>query len=210
MFEKFKENWRIWRRRKNILTDRPMQLKFAMTFTLVFFAVFIVLSSLYLFFIIRVLNLPILLDIQEIKNLIADQWLAFVCVFLAVTSLPFAVAFSGVLLTHRIVGPFVPINRHMRALVAGDYGQGSIRIRKKDYIHPFVSLLNLMVEAVKQREEDARLCLEEALGVLDKLGVASGSDKARVDKLSETIRQHVETMRDRTVKKGPLESYDGE
>lgn len=200
MLKYLRSVWEASKRRRNFLTDRRLQLTFALHFTLAFLLVFITLAIVYLIFLIRFFHFPVhVVDLSYLQQIISDQWLAFVFFMLSLFCLPFAVALAAILLTHKVIGPFIPIHRHLSALVVGDYGQGPVRIRRSDYIHRFVNKLNLAIDAFKQRDQETLKLLESLRSRLEEYPSPAGH---------ADLDAHIKKMKSRFVKRGPIESYD--
>lgn len=60
--------------------------------------------------------------------------------------------FLALRMTHRFLGPQVPIRRHIQALAAGNYGS-RCRVRKGDELQELVDDLNTLAEALDERHE---------------------------------------------------------
>ena len=87
---------------------------------------------------------------------VADAPLQIIVPVLLAFLVAYAISFVilGIYLTHRIVGPMVPIRRHIEALSEGKYGI-TARIRKKDDLHELVDLLNTLSQKLAQRHGSA-------------------------------------------------------
>lgn len=61
-------------------------------------------------------------------------------------------------ITHRFLGPQVPMQRHIQSLIAGDY-DSAIRLRKGDELQELASSLNELAEALQKRhgEQDRQI-----------------------------------------------------
>jgi signal transduction histidine kinase len=54
--------------------------------------------------------------------------------------------------THRMIGPMLPVMRHIKALKEGFYGN-RVRLREYDCFQELASELNELAEALEQRQQ---------------------------------------------------------
>ncbi len=87
-------------------------------------------------------------DIQlAIQNAIISAWIVFALSCIAFAGLS---AVIGILLTHRVFGPIVPIRRHLAALKKGNYKQVT-QLRQHDELKEVADDLNQVSELLEKR-----------------------------------------------------------
>ena len=89
---------------------------------------------------------------EYLQQIITDQISAF-----KVISLLILVVYSVLVViitsiyTHRLLGPMIPITRHLKALSEGFYSH-RLNLRKKDEMHELANQLNGLADVLEQRE----------------------------------------------------------
>jgi nitrogen fixation/metabolism regulation signal transduction histidine kinase len=92
--------------------------------------------------------------------------------FLLGTTVAVMVLF-GLLSSHKLAGPVVSLERHLRAVADGNY-ESRVTFRKKDNLDDFAQGLNQMAEAIENRRNRARQIAAEIWRRCE--GLPSGSD----------------------------------
>lgn len=67
-----------------------------------------------------------------------------------------AVWVLGILITHKIVGPLVPIQRFVEELAKGNYEVRDIKLRKGDELQELAARLNELKIHIKEKQDDQR------------------------------------------------------
>ena len=142
------------RKARNILIRPGFQLKlpfYILMLTLSFVCLTLLLGNLYLeqAYVTMIENTT---QSEYLQQVITDQIAAFKTVSLV---LLFVYAVLVVVITsvytHRLLGPLIPIARHLKALKEGFYSH-RLRLRKKDPLHELADQLNELAETLEERK----------------------------------------------------------
>jgi len=142
------------RKARNILVRPGFQLKlpfYILMLTLTFVALTLLLGNLYLeqAYVTMIENTT---QSEYLQQVITDQIAAFKVISLVIL---FVYAVLVVVITsvytHRLLGPMIPIERHLKALKEGFYAH-RLRLRKKDALHELADQLNELAETLEQRK----------------------------------------------------------
>ena len=89
---------------------------------------------------------------EYLQQLITDQISAFKVISLMMLFV-YAVLVIVItsIYTHRLLGPMIPISRHLKALCDGFYSH-RLHLRKKDEMHELANQLNGLAEVLEQRK----------------------------------------------------------
>lgn len=109
-----------------------------------------------------------------------------------------AIAFvSGLIISHRVAGPLYRMSQVARSAADGEK-MAPLRLRRRDYIHGFADDFNQLLISMQREHERNRktwLIVEEALGRLGDLAIASGAQRNVVDaEIQETLQKIRETQ----------------
>lgn len=121
-----------------------------------------------------------------------DQRMLFVIVGTALVVMA-GLGLCGVLLTHRVAGPLLVLDRYTSALGDGTFPK--IRaLRKKDELQAYFQAFQTMVEKLRQRQQEELAAIEGVVAQLDK-AQSPGTSEAReaLAALAQKKRQSLET-----------------
>ena len=130
-------------------------------------------------------------------NAIADSfYIALLALLLLVTILIVIIVRTGLVMSHRIVGPIYAFNRHMIWLRDGIYIR-NLKLRDKDEFKSLANIFNNMQEVLRQRVKetidtcgDTEKGLAELKESLDSGQFDADQVKAKIDALVADIEQH--------------------
>lgn len=89
---------------------------------------------------------------EYLQQVITDQIAAFKKISLLILAIySFLVVVITSIYTHRLLGPMIPISRHLKALSEGFYSH-RLSLRKKDEMHELANQLNTLAEVLEQRK----------------------------------------------------------
>ena len=152
------------RKARNILIRPGLQLRlplYILLLTVVFVSLFMMLGNVYLeqayvtkmdqAYTIRIDNPA---DMQFLLHILISQMTSlntFSLLLLFVYAV--LVVVITCLYTHRLLGPMVPISRHLKALNEGFYAH-RLHLRKHDALHELADQLNELAETLEQRKQE--------------------------------------------------------
>ena len=142
------------RKATNVLVRPGFQLRlpfYILLLTMSFIALTLLMGNLYLeqAYISMIENTT---QSEYLQQIITDQISAFKVIsllILAVYSVLVVIITS--VYTHRLLGPMIPITRHLKALSEGFYSH-RLNLRKKDEMHELANQLNGLAEVLEQRK----------------------------------------------------------
>jgi len=142
------------RKARNILIKPGFQLKlpfYILLLTLSFVGLTLLLGNLYLeqAYVTMIENTT---QSEYLQQIITKQIAAFkeITLLVLLVYAALVVAITSVY-THRLLGPMIPIARHLKALKEGFYSH-RLRLRKKDALHELADQLNELAEVLEERK----------------------------------------------------------
>lgn len=92
----------------------------------------------------------------EVTQTLQNSMLSAVLMTIAFSTVLTIISFmAGILMSHRIFGPMVPIRRHLKALIEGDYSS-RLTLRKKDEFQDVAEDLNELAKVLDNRHGGLR------------------------------------------------------
>jgi len=144
------------RKARNILVRPGLQLKlpfYILLLTMAFVLLTLLLGNLYLeqVYVTMIENTT---QSEYLQQVITEQMAAFKIISLLVLFVYAVLAVSiSCVYTHRLLGPLIPIERHLKALKEGFYSH-RLQLRKKDALHELADQLNELAEALEERKQE--------------------------------------------------------
>jgi HAMP domain-containing protein len=144
------------RKARNMLLQAAFQLKlpfYILLLSVVFLSLCILLGNIYFQ---QTYNSMLATSTQPdyLQQVIAQQAHEFKMLSLLLLAVYAAlVSVVATLFTHRLIGPILPIRRHIRALQEGRYGQ-RVKLRKHDGLQDVADELNRLAETLEQGRSD--------------------------------------------------------
>jgi signal transduction histidine kinase len=141
---------RLHRRLRNYLIFPRIQLELLVPAIVLSLAITVALDVSYYFLFAKVI-MPLGLPFQPELTYMASGFLVHLLVVSVVVMLINMAAVSAAMIvqTHQILGPLIPITRHIRKLVEGNY-DSELTIRKGDKLHVLVEDLNELTKRLRQ------------------------------------------------------------
>ncbi len=144
------------RKARNILVRPGLQLKlpfYILLLTMAFVLLTLLLGNLYLeqIYVTMIENTT---QSEYLQQVITEQMAAFKIISLLVLFVYAVLAVSiSCVYTHRLLGPLIPIERHLKALKEGFYSH-RLHLRKKDALHELADQMNELAEALEERKQE--------------------------------------------------------
>jgi len=144
------------RKARNILVRPGLQLRlplYILLLTMAFVLLTLLLGNLYLEQ-VYVTMMENTTQSDYLQQVITEQIAAFKVISLLVLFV-YAVLVAAIssVYTHRLLGPMIPIKRHLKALKEGFYSH-RLHLRKKDVLHELAGQMNELAEALEERKQD--------------------------------------------------------
>ena len=143
------------RKARNILVRPGLQLRlplYILLLTMAFVFLTLLLGNLYLeqVYVTMIENTT---QSEYLQQVITEQIAAFKVISLLVLFV-YAVLVAAIssVYTHRLLGPMIPIARHLKALKEGFYSH-RLHLRKKDTLHELAGQLNELAEVLGERKQ---------------------------------------------------------